>query len=463
MQLIKHISDLQELPCDGETLYERTGGIPAEAEQLGGWLRNGNTVTAAPKLLADLISLRINRLPVAIRRTLQGVAIHGTVASRWLVGETLGTSDIPTTTAPEWTGLLVVEKERFYIPSRQVANLATASTPADAKKRLHHRAFKALKKSASPSVLGHHAEHGHNRDQAYQYFMQAGESCVYRLDDHGAAYWFGRALPVARTLHSRGRPNETRKFVHAANRLADVLRCTQQYGLAIGILDEAEMFAPGQEQLAYMERTRGRIALANGDINSGVGHLRYGIGIAMRYGDRSYLCTTYIDLARAIDRLGQPQTTIDELNQAIDVITTGRGLPIAHGPANLWRLGMQLAECYLRANQLSCAEKTALAALDQARNTESFSARGRLSALLAHIYESMEAPHKALHYRSEAIDEMRRLGDRRSTAELLIDNAGINATWKVDSNASSESEELQMAAELAKEVGWEEGVHLTTS
>ena len=457
MEMILELTPLQKDSQERSRWYELTGGVPAAVEQLAGWLCEGNTTSAAPSQLADLISLRLNRLPVDIRRTLQAVAIHGLVAPRWLIGETLGTCDIPTQTDPRWAGLFVVDPDKITIPSRLVANLVAASTPADAKKRLHRKAFKALLQRAPLGILGHHAANSHDADSSYDHFLEAAESCVLRFDDHGAANWFGRALSAARTLQSKGRPNETRKFVHAANRLADVLRCTHQYKLAIGVLDEAEMFDPSQEQLAYMERTRGRIAIATGDIHSGVGHLRYGIGIAMRFGDRAYLCRTYIDLARAIDRLGHPQAAIDELKQAIDVITTGRGMPI-HGPANLWRVGLQLSERYLRSGKLDDAEKTALAALEQAKHTNTASALGRLSALLAHIYESMEEPVRALRYRRKAIEKLRQLGDRKSTAELLIDSAGITA--KLDMPAK-QAENLEMAAQLASEVGWDEGIHLT--
>ncbi len=449
---------------DRETIavYEVTGGLPARVEQLGGWMQMGNNPDSVPRVVTDLVSLRINRLPASARRVLQAVAIHGTVAPTTLVLHTLGESEPPALPASTWSGLLILEDDYISIPSQLVATLVKESTPAKVRRTLHLRALQALEGKAPRGILGHHAEHCGQRDEAYEHYIKAGHSAVKRFDDHGAAFWYGQALSVARQLQSRGSPHEERKFVRAANHLADVLRCTQQYGLANGILDEAEAFDPEPDQVARIERTRGRIALANGDANSGVGHLRYGIGIAMRIGDRSYLCQTYIELARAIDRLGNTQAAIAELNQAIDVITAGQGLPIAYGPDSLWRVGLQLAERYLRINKTKQAESAALAALEQAQhNTDCGSGRGRLSALLAHIYDSLDDRAAALRYRTKAIEEMRRLGDRQSTAELLIDNATPKTNGSPPRSPEGDKG-IQMAARLAAEIGWEEGVHITS-
>ena len=312
-------------------------------------------------------------------------------------------------------------------------------------------------------MLGHHARGAGELDDAYELLMKAGADAVRRFDDHGAASMFGQALSIARSLQSRGRPNEAHNLVEAAIQLGDVLLCTDQLGLASGVLDEAELFEPSPAQRARIERLRGRIALANGDTSSGVGHLRYGIGLGMRIGDRAYLCSAYIDLARAIDRLGQTHAAIDELRQAIDVITLGEGLPCANGPDNLWRIGLHLAERYLRTRQFSRARKAAIGALEQAKQLGSQRGRGRLSALLAHIYDSLGEPAAALRHRATAIESLRGLGDRRSTAELLIDNAHSAGVTQTAMDRRDPNSDMRLAGRLAAEVGWQEGVALSQS
>ena len=78
----------------------------------------------------------------------------------------------------------------------------------------------------------------------------------------------------------------------------------------------------------------------------------------------------------------------------------------------------------------------------------------RVQATLASLYESDGNAVKAERYRQAAVDEMRRLGDRRGTAELLLAGAGPTRRLLRITPAS-----LREARELAAEVGWTEGVH----
>ena len=460
-ELAAALVDSTELPS-ALSLHTVTSGSPAAVKQLAGWMLMGNSSAAAPSLLVDLVSLRVNRLPSAARRVLQAVAIHGTVAPRWLVEATLEEPELVAMTEPSWTGLVVLEEEMITIPSGLVANVIAASTPADVRRTLHRRALAALKGQANFGILGHHAEHAGELDAAYTYLLQAGDDAVRRFDDYGAASWYGRALSISRLQQSRSRPNDTERVVDAAIKLAEVLRCTDQLGLASGVLDEAEGFEPSPVNRARMERIRGRIALASGDTSAGVGHLRLGIGLAMRTGNREYLCDAYIDLARAVDRVGQTGAAIDELKQAIDVITMGEGMPSTSSPHNLWRVGLHLAERYLRTRQFERAKIIGKAALQQATRINSSRGRGRLSALLAHIYDSLGQPDSALRYRSVAIEELRQLGDRRSTAELLIDNAQ-SAQSQPGGLMPDHQRGMRMAAKLAAEVGWDEGVDISNA
>ena len=107
----------------------------------------------------------------------------------------------------------------------------------------------------------------------------------------------------------------------------------------------------------------------------------------------------------------------------------------------------------------------AMGALAHARRLGWQHAQGRISALLASICEKAGDPSAALRHRANAIDEMRKLGDRRSTAELLIDSANAakkkkalpetqeaSGTW-----VANPEETLRLAARLAAEIGWAEG------
>jgi hypothetical protein len=76
-----------------------------------------------------------------------------------------------------------------------------------------------------------------------------------------------------------------------------------------------------------------------------------------------------------------------------------------------------------------------------------------VQTLLASYYEQMGDLRLADKYRQAAVGEMRRLGDRRGTAELLLSGVIPTRTLMRINPAN-----LREARELADEVGWVEGV-----
>jgi tetratricopeptide (TPR) repeat protein len=238
--------------------------------------------------------------------------------------------------------------------------------------------------------------------------------------------------------------------------LAEVLRLSGEPNLAIGVLDEAEMFQPHDLQRARIERQRGLVALLFGDATAATHHMQLGIGRAIRGGDGELLCQAYLDLARALQEQSDDERATAELEQAIDVITLGQGLGAPGCPGGLWRVGLALAERYLAASRLDEARATCTAALAHARRMGFPHARGRVSALLAQICEAQGDAPAALGHRANAIEEMRQLGDRRSTAELLIESARSSRT-------ADAPDAVRLAEQLASEIGWQEGVTASRS
>ncbi|MGH7859642.1 MAG: hypothetical protein ACREQY_20135, partial [Candidatus Binatia bacterium] len=75
-------------------------------------------------------------------------------------------------------------------------------------------------------------------------------------------------------------------------------------------------------------------------------------------------------------------------------------------------------------------------------------------AILAAECDRLGAIEKATQYRQNAIDELRQLGDRRSTAELILSVIAPTRTLlRITPPA------LHEARMLAKEVGWTEGAN----
>jgi serine/threonine-protein kinase len=428
-------------------------------------------MAGAPERLVDLVAARYGQLPAPARRVLQAIAIHGQVAARTRVAATLQAVDPAggALAALVRDGLVIDDGRDLTIPFELVASVVVASTPADVRRQLAREALTDGGAAIPPGVRGALAEASGDLEAAIRGYLDAGEDAERRFDDPGSATWFGRAAATARRLQAEGHPRAEEWSVDAALRLADVLRYTGQLGLASGCLDEADQFQPSLRQQAGMARARGRIAITAGDLRAATRQLQKAIGLAFRTGDREFLCETYIDLAGALAQIGNTIAATAELYEAIDTITLGEGLDSSSAPSRLWLLGFRLAELHMRAGDLAAAERIARASLRQAERSGTTTGQGRLHALLASIVETAGQPLKALTHRAHALDHMRRLGDRRSTAELLIACARITGeitpaalpAGAPAGGAETQRKAMQLAHDLAKEIGWAEGVELT--
>jgi len=80
----------------------------------------------------------------------------------------------------------------------------------------------------------------------------------------------------------------------------------------------------------------------------------------------------------------------------------------------------------------------------------------RLTTLLAELYEANDQPEPAAVHRRRGLALIRRLGDRKSTAELLL--AEAQHEIRQGHVRRGTISHVREAAELAAEVGWKEGV-----
>ncbi|MBL4635639.1 MAG: protein kinase, partial [Kofleriaceae bacterium] len=373
---------------DAMAIQSITGGSPAAVEQLAGWIRLGHGTSNVPSLLVDLVAIRINRLPAAARRVLQIVAIHGSVAPRALVESTLTDEESRAVLSSAWTGLLVVGLDNLTIPTDLVAQVISACTPADVRRRLHRLALKAYHGHGPAGIRANHAEESGEMSLAYDLYIEAGTDSVRRFDDPGAAVWYGRALSCARRLHAEDLSGSLSRLVGASVLLAEVLRQSNELGLATGVCSEAQALNPDDKHLAMLKRTQGVIALALGQEEQSAKHLKSAIGSALRCGEREFLCQCYLDLITTLDKQGKTDEATQELLEGINVITLGEGLLTTSGPNRLWRLGLILASRLYRSGKLQEARVTAQRAHGLAMRIGNNHARGRLSALLAQLSEA---------------------------------------------------------------------------
>ncbi|HEX7840871.1 MAG TPA: hypothetical protein VF469_25510, partial [Kofleriaceae bacterium] len=90
------------------------------------------------------------------------------------------------------------------------------------------------------------------------------------------------------------------------------------------------------------------------------------------------------------------------------------------------------------------------AALFHAQRVRSRLGTARVQHLLAQLCDKSGLGGKADRYRQAAIQEMRTLGDRRATAEMLLNDTPTRSAIIVPNP-------LDDAMQLTKEIGWTEG------
>jgi len=162
------------------------------------------------------------------------------------------------------------------------------------------------------------------------------------------------------------------------------------------------------------------------------------------------VCELYLDLANALLRAGDSEAANRELVECVDLATLGEGFTTLDGPETFWRILRAQAQMIDAAGDSYRALRLAEAALFHSQRVRSRLGAARVQQLLATLCDKVGLGNKADRYRNQAINEMRNLGDRRATAELLL-------TDMPSPGAVVVSNRIQDAMTLTKEIGWTEG------
>jgi len=161
-------------------------------------------------------------------------------------------------------------------------------------------------------------------------------------------------------------------------------------------------------------------------------------------------CGRYLDLATGLWRAGDDEAASRELVECVVLATLGGGFTAIDGPESFWRVLRAQAQLIDTAGDSYRALRLAEAALFHAQRVRSRLGAARVQQLLASLCDKAGLNGKAERYRQAAITEMRSLGDRRATAELLLTDAPARGAVVVPGR-------IQDAMTLSKEIGWAEG------
>jgi serine/threonine-protein kinase len=466
----ERLREIEPRSPDAEALLRATHGEPVRIEHVVRYFFEGGELHEAPENLPDLIAERLARLPGSVRVVLQAVAVAGLEADIGALTQVVATEEVDEqalSAALELLadhGLLAVDGDIVAFQHPLTRDVVYDAMPAEPRRELHRAFAELLPAHATPAaVLGHHAELGGLYDLAVVRLLTAGDEAVRRFDDHGAAVLYQRALACARhTLHAGDASSEPaarlRDLLTAAIKLADALRLTGNHVLARGVLDEAALLCDGTHKAleSQLKRAQAHLALAVGEPARALAPIRDAIGLAMKTGSLDLIAAMYLDVSTIQGKRGDNAEAMRELQEGIDFVTVGEGVAARSGPRSLWRLALRLAELQQAAGRRKDACATATHALRHAMRAHSAVGRGRANTMLAQLHELLGDNEAAARHRAAAVEEMRRLGDRRTTAELLFESAGASQ-FRIGLDS------LEEARALAEEIGWAEGLRKVES
>jgi len=411
-----------------EDVVERCQSRPEHIYQLVRYVLEGGVAAAAPDSLVDLISARVDLLPYEVQLLVQVAAVFGAEVTlhdlEVTASEHLDSGEFTDALAVAVArGFLEVDVPMVRFPQYLVREVVYDSTPADVRRVLHDLAYTAVSDADAPDlILGHHACLGEQPHLAAVLLERAGDSAVYQLDDSGAGELYHRALDCARELlmSDPSADNEAR-YVALSVKLAETLRAAGNLILARGVLAEARRYAQEVPALtAAVDRAEGGLLALEGWVEPAEECLRRGIGIAIQSGQARLLAELYLDLAALMQRTQRPEAAVAELREGIDLLTFGEGPVGKGGPDNLWALVLRIAKLEAGRGRLQEAARMGEASLKRAEAKASTVGQARIRGFLAGVYRDLGDSAREQLHRERALRDLRNLGDRRGTAELLL-------------------------------------------
>jgi tetratricopeptide (TPR) repeat protein len=442
-------------PLAGEQL--RQEGLPPGVSELAGGvpLAISEWVAARREGVADITTeARLAALPSHLRALVDAAAVAGEDVPLATLARVAGLDD-PQAAIDELAGrgwLRGGDAPPTELSSPTLRARIYDAIPDDRRRALHRNLVDLLV-GGDPIVAAHHAYL--SGEGGAVVLEQAGDHARAGFDDDAAARWFRAALDRGRQALASGHGDEARQ-IRVALKLGLVQRYRGDIVQAEHVLREAlELARTRKDRWAEVQARRGlaRLAQTWQDLEAARDHLTAAVGAALSGADVSTLCELYLDLAEILSQLNDHAGAERELWEGVLLSTGGDGPQAENGPEPLWRMLLAIADLTGRRGRFDEARALGEHALRHASRVESALGRGRAHAFLGHVHEALKQPKSAAEHRWRAADEMRRLGDRRTTAELLLQLVDPESTPKPQARAW-----LAEADALANQVGWREGV-----
>lgn len=401
-------------------------GAPGYVDHLLRYLLDGGQLEDTRPALADLIAARLSMLSQATLGLCQAAAVFGNEVELEILRVTSLVVDVDAAlTDAIGHGFLQVDLGVVRFSSQLVREVVYDATPAHVRRALHGAAAEALEQSGGGEfkVLGHHHDLAGHATQAIGLLIAAGDQADHQLDGRGAAALYHRGQVAVREALRAGADQDdvhlASDFVGVSVKLANVLRGGGNLGLARGVLAEARDWADAPVLQARLDQALARVAESETDYPAAIALLRRAIGGAISGGNLTLVVEIYCELSSALIESGDRNGAASELAECLDIVTFGEGARAEFGPPNLWQLIKRQAMLRAVRGDFEIALTAGEAALAQAQRAGIQAGVVKVATLLVQLAINVGNAPLAERYRQLVVSEMRSLGDKRSTAELL--------------------------------------------
>jgi len=261
--------------------------VPLYLEQLLRFLRE--EAGAVPEGLADVIAVRVERLPAEARRVLQAAAVWGDDADDKVLMRMLGV-DVDLVEALgllRRAGMLHVAEDGIRTSHPLLREVTLATIPAAVRRELHAAAAVICDERDLPiEVRALHESWGGTSFQALLLLERVGTMASARGDHQGAIMALRRALELARRELFRGELDDPMRAVLIFSRkLGEALARSGQYNDADGVLREAlDVAGPSGRDRAAVLGVLAHVAHGRDRVHEARGYLREALDLATRSG-----------------------------------------------------------------------------------------------------------------------------------------------------------------------------------
>jgi serine/threonine-protein kinase len=249
----------------------------------------------APARLADLIALRVERLPPHARRALQAIAVFGDESAETSIQRMLEDSaGFPEALAQLRAATMIDDAPTGGLRTSHpmLRDVVLATIPAAVRRTLHARAAEIAEDKSLPlEVRAYHEYQGRNTFQALILLESVGARCTARGDVTGTIAALRRCLELARREVFRGELDDPLRAVLIFSRkLGEALAVQGDFMDAEGVLREAlDLAGPSGEDRARVLGALAHVAHGRDRRLEAQIYLREALDIATRSGAHDLL------------------------------------------------------------------------------------------------------------------------------------------------------------------------------